>query len=83
MIFNIRKILSKVKNKLLGKKPKEKVDLDAFIGENCIITESHFGQFNKINNNSYLHRVTYGDFTYSAQNVTFLNCNNVKFCSIA
>ena len=83
MIFNIRKILSKVKSKLLVKKPKEKVDLDVFIGENCITTESHFGQFNKINNNSYLHRVTYGDFTYSAQNVTILNCNIGKFCSIA
>jgi acetyltransferase-like isoleucine patch superfamily enzyme len=57
--------------------------LDVLVGEKCIITESHFGCFNKINDNSYLFKVTYGDYTYSAQNVTIMNCNIGKFCSIA
>lgn len=83
MILKIRKVLSKIKNILWGKKVKNKCDLDVFIGKNCIINQSKFGKYNKINDNSYLYRVTYGDFTYSSQNVSIMNCNIGKFCSIA
>lgn len=80
-------ILRKIKNILRGKRlAKNTVNIaysDVLIGKNCSIIEGKFGKHNKINDNSYLYKVTYGDFTYSAMNVTIMNCNIGKFCSIA
>lgn len=53
------------------------------IGDNCSIHQSNFGTYNKIGANTYLYRVTYGDYTYSSMNATMMNCSIGKFCSIA
>jgi acetyltransferase-like isoleucine patch superfamily enzyme len=83
----MRKILRKIKNILTFKKPVTSNYNNAFpnvlIGKNCNFSQSKFGKFNKINDNTYLYKVTYGDYTYSSINVTIMNCTIGKFCSIA
>jgi acetyltransferase-like isoleucine patch superfamily enzyme len=81
MIFKLRKLLSKIKNNLLSKENKS--NLEVFIGKNCVIIDTKFGKYNKVNSNTFLYKVTYEDFTYSAQNVSIMNCKIGKFCSIA
>ena len=61
----------------------EKLNQNILIGKNCTINQSKFGKYNKVNDNSFLYKVGYGDYTYSAMNVTIMNCNIGKFCSIA
>ena len=79
----MKRILIKIKNRLWFKQNKKKVNSEVFIGKNCVITGSKFGKHNKINDYSYLYKVTYNDYTYSSMNVTIMNCNIGKFCSIA
>jgi acetyltransferase-like isoleucine patch superfamily enzyme len=75
------KILKKISHH--KKRKLEMVYEGVLIGKNCTIYKSEFGDYNKINDNTYLYKVTYGDFTYSAMNVTMMNCTIGKFCSIA
>lgn len=75
--------LIKIKNGLGRKTYNENVHQFVSIGKNCSIIQSKFGIHTKVNDNSYLYKVAYGDYSYSAMNVTMMNCNIGKFCSIA
>nr|WP_163407788.1 CatB-related O-acetyltransferase [Flavobacterium ajazii] len=81
----MKKILKKIKKRLFPTTSNvhKNISLDVSIGKNCQIVKTKFGRFNKINDDSYLYNVTYGDYTYSAFRVTLQNCNIGKFCSIA
>lgn len=79
-------ILTKILKKVLYRKKKPLIDIvsdSVLIGKNCTIAESKFGIFNKIGHNTYLYKTSYGDYTYSSINVTIMNCEIGKFCSIA
>lgn len=78
-------IFIKILKKLLNRK-KPLLDIvseGVLIGRNCNIIDCEFGIFNKINHNTYLYKVVYGDYSYSSINVTIMNCKIGKFCSIA
>ena len=75
MIHFIKKIKNKIFKKYGLQKP---VDNNEVTTINC-----KFGIHTKVNNHSYLDNTSYGDFTYSAQHVTIINCTIGKFCSIA
>jgi len=77
------KLFGIIKKTVKGKKKKEEGFHDVLFGKNCSVVESRFGKYNKINENTYLYKVTYGDYSYSAMNVTIMNCEIGKFCSIA
>jgi acetyltransferase-like isoleucine patch superfamily enzyme len=53
------------------------------IGSFSTVTNCHFGNYNRVNNGSYLDNTSFGDFTYSGKNATIINCRIGKFCSIA
>jgi acetyltransferase-like isoleucine patch superfamily enzyme len=53
------------------------------LGSFSTIYSCNFGQYNRINNGSYLDHVTMGDFSYCGKNATIINCRIGKFCSIA
>lgn len=83
-MFEIKKLITKINNKLFRKKKTtDRVESDVILGKNCTISSSNFGKYNKVSDDSYLYKTTYGDYTYSAQRVTIMNANIGKFCCIA
>jgi len=79
----LKNFFSFTDNSRFNKKKETNSLPDVLMGKNCTIIASSFGCFNKISDNTYLYKVTYGDYSYSSINVTIMNCSVGKFCSIA
>ncbi|MFK7806062.1 MAG: DapH/DapD/GlmU-related protein [Anaerolineae bacterium] len=67
----------------LAKPLRRQLSEEPTIHEQCIIKDSHIGQWTELRRNTTITESTFGDYSYTAGDVSIIYTDVGKFCSIA